>query len=69
MITTLYNNLHKKSNEVVQMTVEAYKKYICPNCKNKDKYLCNIRYRYDNTLYCTGYDSNIEKRKTNIKLV
>ncbi len=45
------------------MTVEAYKKYICPNCKNKDKYLCDIRYRYDNTLYCTGYDTNIEKRK------
>lgn len=38
------------------MTIyKAYKKYICVNCKNKHEDLCDIRRRYDGTLYCCNY--------------
>ena len=42
---------------------ESYKKYICVNCKNKTTDLCEIRRRYDNTVYCNSYDSSTEKKK------
>ncbi len=36
-------------------TEEAYTKYICSNCINTDESKCEIRIRYDNTMYCKGY--------------
>ena len=39
----------------MKTTEEAYTEYICPHCDNKDIELCEIRIRYDGTMYCNGY--------------
>lgn len=46
------------------MTIEqTYIKYLCSICKNKEADTCCIRRKYDNTLYCNSYESNVIKRK------
>lgn len=42
---------------------EIYVESICTNCKNKSTELCEIKRRYDNTVYCENYDRGKEKRK------
>lgn len=42
---------------------DTYKKHICSNCKNKHTDLCEIKRRYDNTLYCNSYDKEKEFEK------
>jgi len=46
------------------MTIEnIYIKYICSICNNKETDLCEIRRRYDNTLFCVNYSTDIVKKK------
>ena len=40
----------------MKTTEQSYIEHICSHCKNKDKDLCEIRTRYDNTMYCCGYE-------------
>lgn len=46
-------------------TEQAYIRYICSICKNKETELCCIRRKIDNTTYCKGYikEDNIEGYK------
>ncbi len=41
-------------------TEEAYIKHICSNCTNTEE--CEIRTRYDNTMYCKGYKKRLEHK-------
>lgn len=40
----------------MKTTEEAYIEYICSHCKNKPYDLCEIRRKYDGTMYCDGYE-------------
>ena len=42
---------------------QSYIEYICSNCRNKHTDLCEIRTRYDNTMYCSSYDAIIRRKK------
>ncbi|MCI8482225.1 MAG: hypothetical protein HFJ27_03990 [Clostridia bacterium] len=44
-------------------TEEAYIKHICSNCTNTEE--CEIRTRYDNTIFCKGYKNKTPKKKKN----
>ena len=39
----------------METTYESYKKHVCKECKNKATDKCNIKRRYDGTLYCYSY--------------
>lgn len=47
----------------MKTTEQRYIEYICSVCKNKDKDVCEIRRKLDRTMYCSGYDTILEKRK------
>ena len=46
------------------MTIEQiYTKYICSNCINPNDEECEIKRRYNNTVFCKGYKNKTPKKR------